>query len=263
MEALSNRRTRSMMIFNCRQLSQLMSSNSQHDSFHNLLDIVCEVPILLEATDKLTASPNLIPNQWNSNLFSASLDVLEKLNNCHEKHRAITGRPLYWTVPSGVNNPADEPYNSKLFPFALQFDSLQTASHVVLWWAIILQVLCSMINLHQHVLGDSTLSPAFDQSNFEDLMGPELPLNSRYPTMSSVKEEADKLARCICQSIEYCHKIENGTIGPHMTTYAQWVLKSYFRRFHQERELALCLNIKKMRGPGFRHGIELMGFQDQ
>ena len=81
--------------------------------------------------------------------------------------------------------------------------------------------------------------------------------------MSSVKEEADKLARCICQSIEYCHKIENGTIGPHMTTYAQWVLKSYFRRFHQERELAWCLNIKNMRGPGFRHGIELMGFQDQ
>jgi hypothetical protein len=252
-----------MMIFNCRQLSQLMSSNSQQDLFHDLLDIACEVPILLEETDKLTASRNLMPEQRDSNHFEAYLAALEKLHDCHEKHRAKTGRPLYWTKPSGVDNPVDEPYNSKLFPFSLQFDSLETASHVVLWWAIILQVLCSMIDLHQHFLGDSTLSPAFDQSNFEALTGPEPQLNSRYPTMSSVKEEADKLARCICQSIEYCHKIENGTIGPHMTTYAQWVLKSYFRRFHQDRELAWCLNIKNMRGPGFRHGIELMGFQDQ
>jgi len=252
-----------MIIYNCRQLSQLMSPDRQHDSLHDLLDIACEVPILLEETDKLTASLNLIPKQLNPSLFKASLSVLEKLNNCHQEHRARTGRPLYWTMPSGVDNPADEPYNSKLFPFALQFDSLETASHVVLCWAIILQVLCNMIVLHQHFFGDSTLPLAFDESNIEDPPGMEPLLNLRFPTMSSVKEEADKLARCICQSIEYCHKIENGTIGPHMTTYAQWVLKSYFRRFHQERERAWCLNIKNMRGPGFRHGIELMGFQDQ
>ena len=252
-----------MMIYNCRQLSQLMSPDRQHDSLHDLLDIACEVPILLEETDKLTASLNLIPKQLNPSLFKASLSVLEKLNNCHQEHRARTGRPLYWTMPSGVDNPADEPYNSKLFPFALQFDSLETASHVVLCWAIILQVLCNMIVLHQHFFGDSTLPLAFDESNIEDPPGMEPLLNLRFPTMSSVKEEADKLARCICQSIEYCHKIEGGIIGPQMTTYAQWVLKSYFRRFHQERELAWCLNIKNMRGPGFRHGIELMGFQDQ
>jgi hypothetical protein len=250
------------MIYNCRQLSQIMSPYRQHDSLHDLLDIACEVPILLEETDKLTASLTLIPNQWNPSLFQASLSVLGKLNNCHQEHRAKTGRPLYWTMPSGVDNPADEPYNSKLFPFALQFDCLETASHVVLRWAIILQVLCRMIDLHQHFFGDSTLPLAYDESNMEDLTGPVPLFNSRYPTMSSVKEEADKLARCICQSIEYCHKIEAGIIGPQMTTYAQWVLKSYFRRFHQERELNWCLNIMNMRGPGFRHGIELMGFQD-
>ncbi len=222
-----------MMIFNCRQFSQFTPLNSQHDSFHDLIDIACEVPILLEEMDKLTASPNLIPKQWKSNLFKASLVVLEKLKNCHQEHRARTGRPLYWSKPSGVDNPADEPYNSKLSPFTLQFDSLETASHVVLWWAIILQVLCSMIDIHEHFFGDSILSSTFDRSYFGEFTGPEPLLNSRFPTMSSVKEEAEKLARCICQSIEYCHKTENGTIGPHMTTYAQWVLKSYFRRFHQ------------------------------
>lgn len=251
-----------MTIYHCHQLSQLMSASSEHDSFHELIDVACEVPVLLEESDMLIASRNIMPEQWRASLFKPSLTVLEKLHDHNQKYRAKTGRPLYWAMPSGVDNPADAPYNSKLFPFALQFESLETASQLVLWWAIVLQVLCSIIDLYQHFFGRSTLSSAFDQSKFWDLTGPEPCLNSRFPTMSSVKKEADKLARCLCQSIEYCHKIENGTIGPQMTTYAQWVLKSYFRQFRYERELVWCLNIKNMRGPGFRHGIELMGFQD-
>jgi hypothetical protein len=250
-----------MTIHHCHQLSQLMSTSSEHDSFHELIDVACEVPVLLEESEILAASRNTIPEQWRASLFKASLAVLEKLHDHHQKYRAETGRPLYWAMPSGVDNPADVPYDSKLFPFALQFESLASASQVILWWAIVLQVLCSMIDLYQHFFGSSTLASAFDQSKSEDLPGLEPRLNPRFPTMSSVKEEADKLARCICQSIEYCHKIENGTFGPQMTIYAQWVLKSYFRQFHCERELVWCLNIKNMRGPGFRHGIELMGFQ--
>jgi len=251
-----------MTIYHCHQITQIMSTSSEHDSFHGLIDIACEVPVLLEESDMLLASRSIMPEQWRAGLFKASLAVLEKLHDRHQKYRAKTGRPLYWAMPSGVDNPADDPYNSKLFPFALQFESLETASQVVLWWAIILQVLCSMIDLYQHFFGSSALLSTLDQSKSDDLTGSEPRLNSRFPTISSVKEEADKLARCICQSIEYCHKIENGTIGPQMTTYAQWVLKSYFRRFHCERELVWCLNIKNMSGPGFRHGIELMGFQD-
>lgn len=239
-----------------------MSTNSGHDSFHELIDVACEVPVLLEESDMLTARRNIMPKQWRASLLNASLAVLEKLHDHHQRYRTKTGRPLYWAVPSGVDSPADGPYDTKLFPFALQFESLETASHVVLWWAIILQVLCSMIDLYQRFFGSPTIASEFDPSNSEDLTGPEPRLNSRFPTMFSVKEEADNVARCLCQSIEYCHKIENGTIGPQMTTYAQWVLKSYFRQFHYERELVWCLNIKNMRGPGFRHGIELMGFQD-
>jgi hypothetical protein len=251
-----------MTIYHCHQLSQLMSTSSQHDSFHELIDIACEVPVLLEESDMLISSRNTTPEHWRINLFKASFAVLEKLYDRNQKYGAKSGRPLYWALPSGVDNPADDPYTSKLFPFALQFESLETASQVVLWWAIVLQVLCSMIDLYHHFFGSSTLSSAFDESRSENLTGPEPLMNSRFPTMSSVKEEADKLARCLCQSIEYCYKIENGTIGPQATTYAQWVLKSYFRKFYSERELVWCLNIKNMRGPGFRHGIELMGFQD-
>lgn len=239
-----------------------MSPSSEYDSFHELIDVGCEAAVFLQASDELAAGSSTIPQQWKTCLFKAPLAVLEKLYDHHLKYRAHLGTPIYWAMPSVVHNPADDSYPSKLFPFALRFESLETASHVVFWWAVVLQVLCSMIDLHQHFSGSSTRFSESGQSKCEDPTELQPRLNSRYPTMSSVKEEADKLARYLCQSIEYCHRIENGTIGPQMTTYAQWVAKSYFQQFHCERELAWCLNIKNMRGPGFRHGIELMGFQD-
>ena len=248
-----------MTISHCRQL---MSTSNSHDSFHELIDVACEVPALLEKSELLIASHHMMPEQWRASLFKDSLAVLEKLHDRHQKYRAEIAKPLYWAMPSAVHSPADDPYKSKLFPFALQFESLEIATQTVLWWAIVLQILCSMIDLYEHFFGSSILSSAFDQSRSGNLSGQEPLLNSRFPTMSSVKEEADKLARYLCQSIEYCHKVENGTSGPQMTTHAQWVLKSYFRRFQYERELVWCLNIKNMRGPGFRNGIELMGFQD-
>ena len=241
---------------------QLMSTINEHDSLHELIDVACEVPALLEQSKKLIASSNIIPEQCKADFFKPSFAMLEKLHDHHEKYRAENARPLYWAMPSGADNPADGPYKGKLFPFALHFQSLKIASEVVLWWTIVLQVLCSIMDLYQHIFGSSILSSAFDQFESEDLAGQESLLNPRFPTISSVKEEADKLARYLCQSIEYFHKIENGISGPQMTCYAQWVLKSYFQQFHQERELDWCLNIKKMRGPGFRNGIELMGFHN-
>lgn len=203
-----------------------------------------------------------MPAQRRTDLFKAILAVLEKFHDHHQRYSAEKAGPLYWAVPSSLHNPSDDHYKSKLFPFALQFDSLETASHVVLQWAIVCQVLFNMVELYQHFCADTIPSSKIDQSKSEDPTVPESLMKSKFSTLSSVKEEADKLARCLCQSIEYCHRTENGTAGPQMTCYAQWVLKSYFRQFHYERELAWCLNIKNMRGPGFHNGIELMGFQD-
>ena len=248
-----------MKISQCRQL---MSTHNEHDSFHELIDVAWEVPVVLEESDILIASRNAVPVQSRAMVFEASLAALEKLHDRHQRYRAAKAKPLYWAVPSRVDNPADDPYKRKLYPFALQFESLETASRVVVWWAILLQVLCSMIDLYQHFFGNSVLSSTSDQAQSESLAGPEPLLNSRFPTISSVKKEADKLAHLLCQSIEYCHQIANGTFGYQSTNYAEWVLKSYFQQFHYERELAWCLNIKNMSGPGFRSGIELMGFQD-
>jgi hypothetical protein len=222
-----------------------------------MIDLVSEIPGLLEQTDVLIASRDIIPVHLWLNVFNSSLLVLEKLYDHHEKLRAERGKLLYWAVPSSTNNPADDAYTSKLFPFALEYESLETVSHVIFIWVSIVEVLCSMIDLYDHFFGGCSTNHT---SKNKDSPGPEPLLNSRFPTIFSVKEEADKLARKLCQSIEYCYKMENGIIGPQMTCYAQWVMGSYFRKFHYEREVAWCLNIKNMRGPGFRHGIELMAF---
>ncbi|RDW75501.1 hypothetical protein BP6252_06643 [Coleophoma cylindrospora] len=258
-EALLNSRTRSVTISECRKL---MSTSTEHDSFHELLDVASEVPDLLEELNMLIAGRKIVPEQQRPSLFQSSLAVLEKLYDRQQKYRVEKARPLYWVMPSRVHNPADDAYENKLFPFALQFESLLTASQVFFAWGITLQTLCSMINLYQHFFDRSVFSASYDPSKSEHFAGPGPHWNARFPTIFSIKEEADKLARYLCQSIEYCHKMENGTIGPQMTTYGQWILKWYFQQFHCEHELSWCLNIKNMTGPGFRDGIELMGFHE-
>lgn len=246
-----------MASFQCRKL---MSTVNKQDSLSELIDVAWEVPAVLEESDILMASGITIPEQLRTYNFRPSLDVIEKLQDSQQRYRDELKRPPYWAMPSTADNPADEVYNSKLFPFALHFHSIETATYLILYWAIILQVHCNILGLYLHFFGDTIFSPAINLSDSENLTKPLL--NSRVATLTSIKEEADKLARYLCQSIEYCYRIENGTIGPQLTCYAQWILKLYFRQFHYERELVWCLNIKNMRGPGFHSGIELMCFQD-
>lgn len=239
-----------------------MSTRSKPDSLHDLIDIACEVPVLLEQSDMLIAGSITTPVQGRVNLFQTYLAVLEKFYDYYQRYRAEKASLIYWAVPSTVDNPADEYYESKLFPFALQFESLKIAGELIILWAILFQVLCSMIDLHQHFFGTLSLPSASTQTAPEEATGLGSFFNSRFPTMSSVRKEVDRLSRCLCQSIEYCHKVENGTVGVQFSCYARWILKFYFQKFRCERELAWCLNIKNMRGPGFQNGIDLMGFQD-
>jgi hypothetical protein len=147
-----------MTIYYCQQLSKVMSTSSEHDSFHDLIDVACEVPVHFEELDRLTSSRNTLADDEKENIFKPSLALLGRLHDRHQRYRAQIGRPIYWVMPSGVDNPADDSYQSKLFPFALQFDTLETASQVVLWWAITLQVLCrintfsAVPRLHRHLI---------------------------------------------------------------------------------------------------------------
>ncbi|KAH9207660.1 hypothetical protein DL95DRAFT_395869 [Leptodontidium sp. 2 PMI_412] len=255
-QALSKRLSRPTAASQCRQLKALVN---EQDSMSELLDIAWQVPAVLEESDLLMVSSSTIPEHLRRCIFNPSLEMVEKLQDSQHRYRDELQRPPYWALPSTTHNPADEFYDSKLFPFALQFQSIETATHMVLYWAILLQVHCSIINLHLHLSRNTISSPASHLSIFDN---PNEPLSdSRFATLTIVREEADKLARYLCQSIEFCYRIENGTLGPQLTCYAQGVLKAYFRQPNYERELAWCVNIKNMRGPGFHNGIELMCFE--
>lgn len=235
-----------------------MASNG--DPMSDLIDVAWEVPAVLEKSDILMADNNTIPELIRRDAFKPSLDVIEKLHNYQQRYKDKLEILPYWAKPSTAYNPADESYDTKLFPFALHFASIEIATHLILYWAILLQVHYSILCLHLHFFGHTIVSPESDLSDFGNPT--KYLLNSRSVTLNSIKDEADKLARYLCQSIEYCHRIEHGTIGPQLTCYAQWVLKTYFRQFNYKRELVWCLNIKGMWGPSFHSGIELMCFQD-
>ncbi len=59
--------------------------------------------------------------------------------------------------------------------------------------------------------------------------------------------------------MEYCHRIDIGLLGPQATTYAQWIMRRYFRfRPGYERELKWCYDFKMMACPGVRCGVKIM-----
>ena len=200
-----------------------------------------------------STSNAILGEQSREYIFNPSLNMIAKLQDHQQRYRENLDRPPYWAMPSTAHFPADESYQGKLFPFALHFQTVETSVHMVLYWAILLQVHCNIMTLHRYF---SNLAPS-TKSQYPTQ--PLLP-SSEGATLASISEEAEKLARYLCQSIEYCYKSANGTVGPQLTCYAQWILKQYFRQQGCERELAWCVNIKGIRGAGFHSGLELMCF---
>ena len=230
------------------------------DPLSDLLVVAWQVPAVLEEADRFMASANTTPEHLTSHIFKPSLDMIEELQASQQNHKDMLQSPVFWAMPSTADNPADEFYDTKLFPFALHFQSMESALNMVLYWAMLLQVHYNVICLGLHFPPPVNSSEEMNPFNIESPT--ESPRNSGYGSMTSVMEEANKLARYICMSIEYCYRIEHGTLGPQLTCYAQWILKLYFRKIDCVRGLAWCLNIKGMKGPGFYSGIELMGFED-
>jgi hypothetical protein len=79
-------------------------------------------------------------------------------------------------------------------------------------------------------------------------------------SLLSIQREADRLARFLCQTLEYCFRYEMGTLGAQTTCHPQWALKNYFRQIGLQRELEWCKNITYMHGNSLRSGLTLMLF---
>jgi hypothetical protein len=248
------------------------------------MDIVTETPELMEESETLLLAAGNITNfaayyDRVSKLAKNLLDVGRKLYDWRQAFRQNLGGQIYWAVLATAHNPADDGYSERLFPFALEFESLDVAMPVTLSSGVILQILGVLLHLTrlldpaQH--NPEQLSLDFVSSNnssrtvacvrilpTDDSLIKVLSNGNTLPTAASIRFAADKLARFVCQAVQYCHKTELGTLGPQSTCHSQWSLRRYFRQTGLTRELEWCQNIKQMTGPDFRGGLDLFLMRD-
>jgi hypothetical protein len=221
-------------------------------SFDEFFDIIAEVPVLLEESDLLISNTNNTNTHWRAAVLRGFFSVIDKIYAWQN-----LSCPSFHAVPSRLHNPADDPFPDKAFPFSLEFDSLETAAQFCLSWAVTLQILGKVAELYQHFWGEN--EPERSLTELVSNNGINCP-KLKYDSLSSIQTEAYKISRNLCQSIPFCHRVEMGMYGPQSTCYVQWTLRKFFEQHGYERELQWVLNIKNMRGPGHRCGIQLMTF---
>lgn len=283
-----------------------------------LIDIVGEVPALLEEAEALFKQSRIsnpaAPLLWDTSLIQSYASIAQRLYTWQEQLKGIySDAPLYWAMPSSLSySPESEARDAEnLFPLILHFRSLNVAIPLILSWAVLVQIYCSLSRIYEVIeqnpssgsdqscgvgigvdipeipRNDTTGNP-FNNNNFNNNNNPPtnenenslsssnqqstinnnppLPLSLEqqpccWPTKSFCITEGHKLVRLLCQSIEYCHQIDNGTLGPQAVTYPQWIMRRYFRfRPGYERELRWCREFRGMIGLGFRCGIRVMNF---
>jgi hypothetical protein len=222
-----------------------MPDKSNLDPLDQLIAIVCELPQALDSATKLFPIGQSRDSEVKA-AVTALWSIMGDICVWQTKLCAASPTPLYTAVPSNLDNPSDDTHDMKLFPFALEFRSSQTATCFVASWAFQLHIYTVLQRLFEE-RGEAENTP----SRFVHV----------HNSMGSIQHEANKLARLLCQSIEYCHRIEMGTFGPQTTVYPQWIMRQFFARRGAERELQWCRNIGNMSGIGTRCGIKLMSFQ--
>lgn len=266
LEGLTKRQALSLTTIEWREIAL-----PEHPSgFEELIDILVDVPVLFEESDMILHGVNdQLGEIWAKPVLRGCMSVVRKIYALMSRVRAETpGSAPYWAVPSVLHNPADDEAGYKLFPFSLEFDSLHSGILFVLSWSTLVTILSNIMDVYDEVKSDvNDLAPLEKLVESRDSSPSDaektVSLRSDWPSKPAIAAEIAKLARLICQCIEFFFRDDMGIIGPQSTTYSQWAIRSYFRSHPgYERELAWCLNIKNMRGPRHRCGLQLMSFQD-
>jgi hypothetical protein len=218
-----------------------------------MMDPISEVPALLEETETLQKNSKTDFSLADANDLLRKYDsVLQRILIWEEGLRKPMDTPLYWATSSSLSHPAESPTSEKLFPLVLEFRSLNVAILVIFTRSVTLQIYSDVLSIHSLIESNSSHAQRSPQST-----------HSPSKDKSFYKTEADRLARFICQSFEYFHRVDMAMLGPQGTTFSKWLVKKYFREnLGHERELTWCLEFKNMKGPGFRCDVEMMAFTD-
>ena len=201
-------------------------------TFTGLLDLAIDIPsIVASAHELLQTDAESVQLTYCINLLLQKCNDLDGWRiQYQERTWAESKVPVYWSIPARASNPVDSGGTGKLFPFALIFSSMGAASAWIFGFSIMLDILDTIL-----------------------LFAPN--------GSSTIRADSEKIARLLCQSIEFCYRSENGTFGPQITCYSQATLLKYFARQGLERELEWCRNIPNMKCPGASFAIDLMQFK--
>lgn len=267
LEALTKRQSLALTAIEWREIAL-----PEHPSgFEELIDILADVPSLFEESDMILNGVNdELAEIWAKPVLRGYMSVVRKIYALMSRIRAETpGSAPYWAVPSVLHNPADDEAGYKMFPFSLEFDCLHSGITFILSWASLISILSNIIEVYDEINEAVDDLPPLEKLLESRDSSPSdaektTSLRSDWPSKPAIVAETATLARLVCQCIEFFYRDDMGILGPQSTTYSQWAIRSYFRNLPgYERELAWCLNIKNMRGPGHRCGLQLMSFHDE
>jgi hypothetical protein len=238
--------------------------------------MISDVPAALE---KATSLPSIVNEnaliEESKTVSKSILTMLKTFEKWHHDFWKASPTPRAWSVPSHAVNPADVGPSNRTFPFCFEFESLNVSVLVALCWGISVHLLSNIIQIYElvqrrssHLVELEDLLPETSTAVVDEAK--QCP-SQTFPTfgehkgrlLHQMKSEGTKLARYICQSMEYHHRIDTGTYGGHAVTYSSWSARQYFRLHPgHEREWSWLQNMHKMEGPGTRWGLSNMLFED-
>jgi hypothetical protein len=236
-----------------------MNAVDAHGSFDELISIVSELPQVLEEVEVILANGHKTASTVASSLLRSLLHFYDKLVGWKELFNSRLDNKGYWAVPSKLHNPSDDAYSDRLFPFALEYASLDISMLFTFGAGVMLQVLTTILQLNKHIKYFES------QSTTQYRMIDSIVTNEsdqRYDSEASIREEANQVARLVCSSVEYCLRKDMGTLGPQCLCHAQWILRRYFYQSGLKRELDWCSNMRNMSGPDSRCAIDMMALGD-
>lgn len=233
--------------------------------------MVADVPALLEQAVSLTwidAEGTLL--ERSSAVTKSLLAMAKSLRIWHDEFLEASPTPQYWLAPSRVASPANTDNAERLFPLCFEFQSLDSAVPIVMCWAVLAQLyshviqICDLVQsrLDRHIDVEGLLSRGETTAASSEQTSEPSAIDIDHPAIDA-QIEGGKMARSVCQSLEYFHRVEMGTYGSHATTYPCWSSRQYFR-LHPgyKRELSWVQNVHQMEGDGLRWGLSMMTFAD-
>jgi hypothetical protein len=233
--------------------------HESYDTYGHLLDLMIQLPSIMEALDILALSTNKTAERP---ILTQLLELCSSLNGqllgwSENLNIEVCGQ-LYWPVLSVANNPADDPEVGSIFPLAFQFQSLRIAQLLLLYWSALILLLRTTQDIQKRLMRDVTSGIAIPHPfGLQDRDRNELYSDDNYPLDDRIACLADNIS----QSLEYCFHRKNGTLGPQSTIFALWVAQSVYESQSDKcRELAWCSELGNMTAPDSRFDLYVMKF---